>query len=119
MTAETLIQQLENYYGEYQNQKLKSFVLAYVKKDHEQSKLEQLLRSILYYHRANFNAPCIASIEECIKQARIEKGQVDTHKGKKTNTERYNFSESKDPEYEKVNVDLKAMLNKAVKKVGK
>ena len=74
MTAETLIQQLENYYGEYQNQKLKSFVLAYIKKDHDQKRLEDLLKSILYYHRANFNAPCIASIEECIKQARSEKG---------------------------------------------
>lgn len=117
MNIDTMLNQIENYFGEYENKKLKSFVKAYLIKDYKEDKFDEILKAILYYHKANFGAPCVATIEECIKNARLEKGQVDPHKSKSTNTDRFNYRESKDPSFKKVNVDLKAMLNKAIKNV--
>ncbi len=80
MTIETVFAQIEKYYGAYENQELKKFVRAYLVKDYNPDKFDEILRAILYYHKANFGAPCIATIEECIKLVRLEKGKVDPHK---------------------------------------
>jgi hypothetical protein len=117
MDIDKLMNQIETYYGNYENAKLKAFVKAYLLKDYKEGKFDEILKAILYYHKAAFKAPCIATIEECIKLARLEKGQVDPHKSKTTNTDRYNFKDSKDPAFDKVNVDLKGMLKNAVKTV--
>ena len=117
MTIDTMLNQVENYFGEYENKKLKSFVRAYLLKDYKENKFDEILKAILYYHKANFGAPCIATIEQCIKNARLEKGQVDPHKSRATKTDKYNYSESKDPAFDKVNIDLKALLKDKIKKV--
>ncbi len=89
MNIDTFMSQVETYYGKYENEKLKSFVRAYLLKDYKEEKFDEILKAILYYHKANFGSPCIATIEECIKSARLEKGQVDPHKLKTTNTTQY------------------------------
>jgi hypothetical protein len=88
--------QIEKYYGEYENKELKKMVNAYLIKDHKQDQFKSVLKSILYYHPAKYKAPCIASIEECLKKARIEKGLTDTHKSKmETDTSSMNYLEQK------------------------
>ena len=67
MTIDTIMAQIETYYGNYDNTKLKSFVRAYLIKDYKEDKFDEILKAILYYHKANFGSPCIATIEECIK----------------------------------------------------
>ena len=114
MTVDGVIKELENYYGAYSNPKVKDYVKAYLYRDHKPEKLESVLKSIIYYHKASFKAPCIASIEECVKLAKREK---DLSK-KGTNTDRYNYSlmATKDPAFKKVTIDLMADIRKKYEK---
>ncbi len=118
MTLENLFEVFENYYGVYENQYVKSSVVAYIKKDHKPTMYPEIKRAVQYFHPANYSAPCIAVIEKSLKAARIEKGLTDTHKTKTTDTTKYNYRESNDPDFDKVNVDLKEMLKDKIKKVG-
>jgi len=117
LTIDEFFKDIEGYYGEYDNKYLKGSIKAYMQKDHKQDKYLEVARAIKYYHRVNFGVPCIASIEDSIKQARLEKGQVDPHKSRATKTNKYNYSESKDPEFDKVNIDLKALLKDKIRRV--
>jgi hypothetical protein len=113
-----MFERIEKYYGSYENPNLKNLVRNYLLKDYDPKKFDEILKSILYFHKAIFKAPCIATIEECIKKARLEKGQTDPHKGTETKN-RWDFREQAktNPEFEKVDIDLKAMFNKTIKKV--
>lgn len=116
ITIETLFDRLEKYYGEYENQNVKNLVKNYLVKDHKQDKYDEIIRAVLYFHQARFGSPCIATIEDCLKKARYEKGTTDTHKTKTTDTSVYDYS--LDPEVQKgQKIDLKGMLKNAVKKV--
>ena len=117
MTTEQFFKQIEDYYGEYQNQRVKQVVCGYLEREHKTGKFKDILKAVLYFHEARFGAPCIATIESCLKSARFEKGQTDTHKTKAIKPEVYDYS--KDPECEKgtKKVDLTGMLNKTIKKV--
>lgn len=117
MTIDDFFKDIENYYGTYDNKYLKLSIKKYLEKDYNISKLLDISRSIKYFHRIKSGVPCIASIEYCIKQARLEKGQIDPHKNKIMATDRYNYRENKDPEFDKVNIDLKALLQDKIKRV--
>jgi hypothetical protein len=117
MNIDTLMNQIETYYGNYENVKLKSFVRAYLLKDYKEEKFDEILKSILYYHKAAFKAPCIASIEECIKLARAEK-ELNKRQGVHTkNKWDYEEQAKHDPDFDKVNIDLSGMLKDTIKKV--
>ena len=110
-----MFKQIEVYYGEYENKELKKMVNAYLLKDHKQDQFKSILKSILYYHPAKYKAPCIASIEECLKKARFEKGLTDTHKSKlETDTSTLNYLEQKknmdDVEQKEVTQKFKSLL---------
>ncbi len=91
MTIEKLIEQIEAVYGEYKNKSLKSVVISYIMKDIKDDQYKTLWNIILYFHKANFGNPCIATIEECIESARKLKGKMDIHKSKGTSEGRYNY----------------------------
>ena len=116
MNIETLLNQIENYYGEYNNAKLKTFVRAYLLKDYKEDKFDEILKSILYFHKAAFKAPCIASIEECIKLAREEK-ELNKREGVHTKN-KWNYKEQAETnhDFDKVNIDLMSQIK--IKKVG-
>jgi hypothetical protein len=106
--------QIETYYGNYENVKLKSFVKAYLLKDYKENRFDEILKSILYYHKAAFKAPCIASIEECIKLARVEK-ELNKKSGVITKN-RWNYEEQAktDHDFDKVNESLIDLFKGAV-----
>ena len=116
MKIETLMNQIEGYYGKYENTKIKLFVKSYLQKDHKEEKLDEILKSILYYHKVNFGVPCIATIEECIKLARAEK-ELNKREGVQTKN-KWNYEEQAkhDPAFDKVNIDLMSQIK--IKKVG-
>ncbi len=118
MNIDEVFKKIESYYGEYKNQELKAFVVAYIIKDHKAEKYDEVLKSILYFHQANFGAPCIATIEDCVKKARIEKNQVDSHKGITTKN-KWDFKEQAktDKSFDKVDINLKEMFKDKIKKV--
>jgi len=119
MTIDKMLEQIENYFGEYENKKLKTYVKAYLIKDHNPNKYEEILRSILYFHKYSFKAPCIATIEECVKKARLEKGQTDTHKQVETkNKWDYKDQAKKNKDFDKVDISLQNMFKQSIKKVG-
>jgi len=115
MTIETLMNQIETYYGNYENVKLKTFVRAYLLKDYKEEKFDEILKSILYYHKVNFGVPCIATIEECIKLARAEK-ELNKLEGVHT-VNKWNYKEQAktDPDFDKVDIDLMSQIK--IKKV--
>jgi hypothetical protein len=82
---------LQDYYGPYPSRqdasgnavpsKVPSYVLAYLKRDIDPEKLDQLFRFITYYHPARFGPPGISDIEKAINQARYDGKGSDVHKG--------------------------------------
>jgi len=82
---------LQDYYGPYPNRqdqngnivasKVPSYVLAYLKRDINPDKLEQLFRYVTYYHPARFGPPGISDIEKAINQARYDGKGSDVHNG--------------------------------------
>ncbi|MCP4988529.1 MAG: hypothetical protein GY928_21495 [Colwellia sp.] len=118
MNIDTVMNQIETYYGNYENVKLKAFVKAYLMKDYKEEKFDEILKSILYYHKAAFKAPCIASIEECIKLARAEK-ELNKNKGITTkNKWDYREQAKTDKDFDKVNASLTDVFKQTIKKVG-
>lgn len=117
MTIDTIMAQIETYYGTYENVKLKLFVKAYLLKDHKENNFDEILKSILYYHKAAFKAPCIASIEECIKLARVEK-ELNKAKGVITKN-KWNYREQAktNQDFDKVDSSLIDLFKGAVNKV--
>lgn len=119
MTLDQLIIVFEKYYGIYENEYVKNSVISYIRKDHKEDMYPEIKRAILYHHQSNYSAPCIAVIEKALKNARLEKGLIDTHKTKTTNTDRYNYKK----EYEEGNEEFKPVgslveeLNKKIKRV--
>jgi len=119
MTIDSMFTQLEKYYGAYDNQDLKLMVRAYLEKDHKQDQFKSILKSILYYHPAQYKAPCIASIEECLRKARLEKGITDTHKNKmQTDTSRFNYLEQKKNMSDEEFVSSQELINRLKEKVN-
>ena len=116
MTIDDLINEIENYYGEYVNKYLKGSVKAYLIKDFKPEKYPEVRKSIQYYHKVNFGVPCIATIEECIKLARSEK-ELNKREGVITKN-KWNYEEQAkhDPDFDKVNIDFMSQIK--IKKVG-
>ena len=120
MTLDVMFEQIKIYYGEYENQGLKTMVRAYLIKDHKPDQYKSVLKSILYYHPAKYKAPCIASIEECLKKARIEKGLTDTHKSKQeTDTSNFNYLEQKKQMSEKESKEVSLKFKDLTKNLAK
>lgn len=101
MNLFTFFDQIEGYYGEYQNPKVKQVVKSYVESEHKNDKLKEILKAVFYFHEARFGAPCIATIEKALKSAKYEKGQSDTKKYVETNTKRWDFDKDEIPEEER------------------
>ena len=118
MTIDSVFTQIEKYYGTYENHELKKFVKAYLIKDYNPDKYDEILRAILYYHKANFGTPCIATIEECIKLARLEKGKTDPHKQVVTkNKWDYKEQAKTDKDFDKVDASLSEIFKDKIRKV--
>jgi hypothetical protein len=117
MNINQMFEKLEGYYGNYENKNLKVFVRNYLIKDYKEEKFDEILKSILYYHKAAFKAPCIASIEECIKLARSEK-ELNKRQGVHTkNKWDYEEQAKTNHDFDKVDVDLSEMLKDKIKRV--
>jgi len=110
LTIDDLINELEKYYGEYENKYLKGSVKAYLLKDFKQENYPEVRKSIQYYHKVNFGVPCIATIEECIKLARAEK-ELNKREGVHTKN-KWNYKEQAETnhDFDKVNIDLMSQV---------
>lgn len=93
--VDKLIESLTNYYGQYENQFVKKMVIGWLKSKVKEEEFKKLLQVIYSYHKANFNAPCIATIKECIDKARLKDNTYEPYKIKTTNTEVYNYRDLK------------------------
>ncbi len=80
MVADDFLKAIEGVYGEYTNPILRGTVKKYLNDDIKPNELSSLYRTVLYGHKAKFEAPCIASIEECIDKARLKKGKYEPYR---------------------------------------
>mgnify|MGYP006300359549 CR=1 FL=1 len=92
MTYEQFMQRLQDYYGPYPGKgkdqkgkdipsKVPDYVIAYLRRDVDEQKLERLFRYITYSHPARFGPPGISDIEKAIEQARYKGKGEDVHRG--------------------------------------
>ena len=92
MKYQEFMNRLQDYYGPYQSRgnnakgepiptKVPSYVLAYLKRDIAEDKLDQLFRYVTYYHPVRFGPPGISDIEKAAEQARYKGKGSDVHKG--------------------------------------
>lgn len=102
MVVDEFLKAIEGVYGIYENQTLRGTVKRYLEEDIEPSKLSGLYRVVLYGHKANFGVPCIATIEECIQNARLKKGKYEPYRIREVKN-KWNYRE----EYEQGDEDLK------------
>ncbi len=120
MVVNDLMKAIKGVYGDYDNKILEGTVRRYLTEDIQPSQYKDLYRIILYYHKAIFKAPCIATIEEAIEKARLKKSKFDPHKQVETkNKWDYREQAKKDKEFDKVPVDLSKMLKDTIRKVDK
>lgn len=95
MVADEFMIAIEKVYGNYENPTLKAVVKKYLIEDIAPDKLAQLYRTVLYGHKANFGAPCIATIEECIYNARQRKNKFEPYRIKQANSCKENILDEK------------------------
>lgn len=119
MVVDEFLKAIEGVYGIYENKILKTTVKKYLEEDIEPSKLSELYRVVLYGHKANFGVPCIATIEECIHNARMKKGKYEPYRVKTMNPDKYNYREEKAQITEQERKDnLKRLSQFKVKRVS-
>lgn len=118
MVVDEFLKAIEGVYGVYENQILRGTVKRYLEEDIEPSKLSELYRVVLYGHKANFGVPCIATIEECIQNARLKKGKYEPYRVKATNTDKYNYrAEYKEITEQERQANIKRLSQFKVRKV--
>jgi len=81
LNYQEFMKELQLYYGGYeQGSRIPTYVMAYLKHDIDEEKLNTLFRYITYYHPVRYKAPGISDIEKAIYEAiRNNKGS-DVHK---------------------------------------
>ena len=71
---------IQDYYGGYQEgSRVGGYVLGYLKRDIDETKLDRLFRFVTYHHPHRFGAPGIAEIEKSISEALYKKKGEDVH----------------------------------------
>lgn len=72
--------ELQNYYGLYpEGSQVPNYVLGYLQRDIDETKLDRLFRFVTYSHPHRFGAPGIAEIEKSISDAIYKKKGDDVH----------------------------------------
>ncbi len=121
MVADDFLKAIEGVYGVYANPILRGTVKKYLLDDIKPTELSSLYRTVLYGHKAKFEAPCIASIEECIDKARLKKGKYEPYRIKEVkNVWDYKEQQKTNKELKAVDPELFKKLKEKVKikKVG-
>ena len=81
MTYPEFLDKIQDYFGSYpDNPNVGGFVMAYLRRDIDASRLPKLFRYLTYSHPTNYGAPDIAAIEHAIKWARENDKGSDVHK---------------------------------------
>jgi len=74
------MEELQTYYGLYPDEsQVPNYVLGYLQRDIDETKLDRLFRFVTYYHPHRFGAPGIAEIEKSISDALYRKKGEDVH----------------------------------------
>ncbi len=70
MTIDQFVEQIESYYGEYQekNYRVKVLLKGYLK-DFKQAKLPELLKLVMMNHAVNYGTPDISAVEKAYDYA--------------------------------------------------
>lgn len=89
LTLDQLIKSLKSYYGKWPSDKIENIIRAYIERDIDEKKYNDIKRYILYYHPLRFKAPGIASIESAIKQSRMDGRGTDCRKTKTPDTRQF------------------------------
>lgn len=118
MTYQEFMELAQRYYGPYpENGEVSKFVMAYLRRDIDETKLDRLFRLVTYSHGHRFGPPGIADIEKAITEA-IRSGRgTDVHKIGKGNPD---LLEVSDEEYKQgISIlsqtgGLKALMEKAL-----
>ena len=80
MTYDIFMEEIQKYYGIYpEGSKIPQYVLGYLQRDIDETKLDRLFRFVTYHHPHRFGAPGIAEIEKSISEALYKKKGEDVH----------------------------------------
>ena len=81
MNYNQFMEEIQTYYGTYpEGSKVGNYVLGYLERDIDESKLDRLFRFVTYHHAVRFGAPGISDIEKSINEALYKKKGEDVHK---------------------------------------
>ena len=81
MTYSDFASIIQNYYGPYsKGSKVGDYVMSYLQRDIDESKLDKLFRYITYSHPYKFGPPGISEIETAIYEALKKHKGDDVHK---------------------------------------
>ncbi len=81
MNYNQFMEEIQTYYGPYLGtSKVGNYVLGYLQRDIDETKLDRLFRFVTYHHPFRFGAPGIAEIEKSISEALYKKKGADVHK---------------------------------------
>ena len=91
MEIKDLTESLIKYYGEYENEYVFRMVVGYLERKIKPTEYKNLLQVIYSYHKANFGAPCIATIKDCIDKARLKDNKYEPYTITETKTEKWDY----------------------------
>lgn len=81
MNYKEFMNRIQDYYGGYQEgSKVGGYIVSYLKRDIDETKLDRLFRFVTYHHPHRFGAPGIAELEKSISEALYKKRGEDVHK---------------------------------------
>jgi hypothetical protein len=87
LTYKELTEKIQDYYGSYpEGSKIGNYVMSYLKRDIDESKLDKLFRYVTYFYPHRFGPPGIADIEKAINESIYKHKGDDVHKIKKYTT---------------------------------
>ena len=108
MTYTQFMDELQKYYGLYpENSYIPKYVVGFLQRDIDESKLDRLFRFVTYHHPYRFGAPGIAEIEKSISDALYKKRGEDVHK-----IEMYTTEEIERPNTSEEDKQIHQLFNK-------
>ncbi len=116
MVVNDLMSALIKYFGDYENDYVKKMVVGYLERKIKPNEYKNLLQVIYSYHKANFGAPCIATIKDCIDKARLKDNKYEPYVIKETkNVWNYKEQAKEDEEMQEIDPELFKKLKNKVK----